>query len=110
MKPPRLILARLILPMSSLSIGVLSTAALSNTPARSGDQIHQTYCAVCHATGWNGAPVTGIRDDWQSRVAAGVDAMLSNVKQGLNTMPPMGTCMDCSDAELRAAIEEMMKF
>lgn len=105
MKSPRLILA-----FGSLSIGVLSTAALSNAPSRPGDQIYQTYCAVCHATGWNGAPITGIREDWDSRAAAGVDAMLRNVKQGLNTMPPMGTCMDCSDAELRAAMEEMVKF
>lgn len=101
---------RLILALGSLSIGVLSAASLSNTPSRSGDQIYQTYCAVCHATGWNGAPVTGIAEDWESRAAAGSDAMLRNVKQGLNTMPPMGTCMDCSDAELRAAIEETMKF
>ena len=103
-------LHRLILAFGALSFGALSAVALSATPPRSADQIYQTYCAVCHATGWNGAPVTGIKDDWQSRVAAGVDAMLRNVKQGLNTMPPMGTCMDCSDAELRAAIEEMMKF
>jgi hypothetical protein len=37
---------RLILALGSLSIGVLSAAALSNTPSRSGDQIYQTYCAV----------------------------------------------------------------
>ncbi|MBB6092948.1 cytochrome c5 [Povalibacter uvarum] len=103
-------LHRLILASGTASLGVLSSGAFSNTPARPADQIYQTYCAVCHATGWNGAPINGIKDDWESRAAAGFDSMLRNVKQGLNTMPPMGTCMDCSDAELQAAIEEMMKF
>jgi cytochrome c5 len=99
-----------LLLFGTLLLGTLSTVALSNTPARSADQIYQAYCAVCHATGWNGAPINGIKDDWEPRAAAGIDAMLRNVKLGLNTMPPMGTCMDCSDAELRAAIEEMVRF
>ncbi|HMN46593.1 MAG TPA: c-type cytochrome [Povalibacter sp.] len=82
------------------------------TPAtqRSADQIYQSFCGACHGTGWNGAPISGIENDWTPRLGNGVDAMLANVKQGLNTMPPMGTCNDCSDAELKAAIEFMLKF
>jgi len=80
------------------------------TAQRSGDEIFQTYCAACHSTGWNGAPISGIKGDWEPRLANGVETMLQNSKQGLNTMPPMGTCTDCSDAELRAAIEMMLKF
>lgn len=84
----------------------------ATTPAsqRSADQIYQSFCSACHGTGWNGAPISGIENDWTPRLGNGADAMLANVKQGLNTMPPMGACNDCSDAELKAAIELMLKL
>lgn len=37
-----------------------------------------------------------------------MDALLGNARQGLNNMPPKGTCSDCTDAELAQAIEAMM--
>jgi cytochrome c5 len=77
-------------------------------PPRAADAILNQYCNVCHATGWNGAPINGDPKDWQPRLATGLDEMLGNAKQGLNTMPPMGTCMDCSDEELKAAIRKML--
>jgi cytochrome c5 len=36
--------------------------------------------------------------------------MLKNSKQGLNAMPPKGTCTQCSDAQLQAAIQLMLQF
>lgn len=93
-----------------LLFATVPIAALQANPsARTSDQIYQAYCGACHGTGWNGAPISNIRSDWEARTAAGLEAMLANVKQGLNTMPPMGTCMDCSDAELRAVIEMMIR-
>ncbi len=44
------------------------------------------------------------------RLERGFDALFENAKQGLNAMPPMGVCMDCTDAELKAAIQEMLRF
>ena len=77
-------------------------------PMRSADAILNQYCNVCHATGWNGAPVSGDAAEWKLRLRDGLDAMVRNAQQGLNNMPPMGTCQDCSEAELRAAIEAMI--
>ena len=39
-----------------------------------------------------------------------MDTLMSNTVNGFanNTMPPMGTCMDCSDAELQAAIDHLI--
>ncbi|MGB5729137.1 MAG: c-type cytochrome [Thiogranum sp.] len=34
--------------------------------------------------------------------------MLATAVSGLNAMPPKGTCADCSDEELKAAIEYML--
>lgn len=85
--------------------------AADNKPAqRSGEQLYQTYCGSCHGGGWQGAPVAYDELEWKPRLANGFDAMFGNAKKGMNAMPPMGTCMDCTDAELRAAIDEMLRF
>jgi cytochrome c5 len=34
--------------------------------------------------------------------------MLATAKKGKGAMPPKGTCMGCSDADLKAAIEYMV--
>jgi cytochrome c5 len=71
--------------------------------------IYDTYCYVCHGTGWQGAPLSGNPVEWQPRVANGWDAVLKNTRNGLNGMPPKGTCDECSDADFRAVIEMMSK-
>mgnify|MGYP002064141195 CR=1 FL=1 len=65
-------------------------------------------CAACHASGVAGAPKFGDQGAWGARASKGVDALLSSVINGLNAMPPKGTCATCSDAELKAAIEHML--
>jgi cytochrome c5 len=86
-----------------------SRVLLAASP-RTGKQVFDTYCASCHGTGWQGAPIAGIREDWQPRLTGGAEALFKRAKDGVNAMPPMGTCMDCTDAELRTAIDEMLKF
>jgi cytochrome c5 len=86
-------------------------AALADEPAktaRAPGAILNQYCNVCHLTGWNGAPLSGDLNDWQPRLSTGFDSILKNAKQGINNMPPMGTCLDCTDAELEAAIRKML--
>lgn len=107
MKRRPLLLFSLAATCAGMAIGARATT--SGAP-RSADQVYQAFCGACHGSGWNGAPISGIESDWTPRLTTGFDAMFANVKQGLNTMPPMGTCNDCSDAELKAAIELMLKF
>jgi cytochrome c5 len=64
-------------------------------------------CAVCHAQGVAGAPMTGDAAAWEPRLAKGMETLLGSVKNGLNAMPPMGMCFDCSDEEYMALIEYM---
>ena len=70
-----------------------------------GQKIYQQSCVACHSTGAAGAPKTADKAAWSDRIARGNDALFSSVKNGLNAMPPKGSCMNCSDEELRAAIE-----
>jgi len=73
-----------------------------------GQKIYQASCQACHMAGIAGAPKLGDKDTWAPRIAKGKDALLASVKNGLKAMPPKGTCMGCSDDELRAAMEYMV--
>lgn len=105
--PLTLLLA--VVTLSRLSVPA-AFAAEAVRPPRAGEQIYQDYCVSCHGGGWQGAPVTNDKRDWETRLANGADALLRNAREGINGMPPLGTCMDCSDDELKAAILEMLKF
>jgi len=74
-----------------------------------GQKIYQASCKACHVAGVAGAPKLGDKEGWAPRIAKGNDALLLSVKNGLNAMPPKGTCMSCSEDELRAAIEYMVE-
>ena len=74
---------------------------------RSGEEVYAAHCHVCHATGISDAPILGDDDAWGERLAKGAAELLRVTKAGLNLMPAMGTCMNCTDAELNAAIAHM---
>lgn len=77
------------------------------TGPRSGEQVYQATCFACHGTGALNAPKSA--DDWAPRIAKGKDLLLEHSINGFNAMPPRGTCMDCSDDEISAAIDFMIK-
>ncbi|SEG81347.1 c-type cytochrome [Marinobacterium lutimaris] len=92
---------------------VLAAVAALLSPAaamaeRSGEELYNTKCSVCHAAGVAGAPKFGDAAAWAPRAEKGMDALLATAKSGLNAMPPMGTCVDCSDSEMTAAIQYML--
>ena len=74
-----------------------------------GQKIYQSSCQACHVAGVAGAPKLGDKEAWAPRIAKGNDAMFLSVKNGLKAMPPKGTCMSCSEDELRAAMEYMVE-
>lgn len=86
--------------------GIEAVAAAAGG-ARTADDVIAKHCGACHTAGVLGAPKTGDTAAWQARASNGVDGLLANAIAGLNSMPPKGTCNDCSDDELRAAIEKM---
>ncbi|MGD8631304.1 MAG: c-type cytochrome, partial [Gammaproteobacteria bacterium] len=44
--------------------------------AADGQQIYQSSCQACHATGAAGAPKLGDKEAWAPRIAQGEDTML----------------------------------
>ncbi len=95
-----------------------ATPATPATPApvaaaRSGKQVYDTSCFACHAIGAAGAPKFGDKAAWAPRIAQGMDTLVTHALNGFQgktgVMPPRGTCANCSDDEMKAAIEYMVE-
>jgi cytochrome c5 len=101
-----------IKPVGEVNIGTApaapSAAPVAAAGPRSGEAVFNAHCAGCHATGAAGAPKVGDSAAWAPRAAQGIDTLLSHATNGLNMMPAMGTCADCSQEELKGAIEFML--
>lgn len=68
---------------------------------------YQQTCKSCHGAGYAGAPKTGDKAAWEPRMAKGMDVLVENTINGINGMPPLGTCMDCSAEEFEPLIRFM---
>ena len=89
--------------------GGAGAAAAAGVAARSGSDVYGKFCTACHGSGLLNAPKTGDSAAWSARAdaAGGLDGLLKHAISGINAMPPKGTCGDCSDDELKAAIQHM---
>jgi len=93
--------------IATVVAAMVMAGSVSSVLAASGEETYNTYCHVCHATGVAGAPKFGDKDLWAPRIAQGMDVLLHSAINGKNAMPPKGTCMTCTDDDLKAAIEYM---
>jgi len=75
---------------------------------RSGGQVYQEFCALCHEPGFDGAPRIGDRAAWLPRTRLGLDPMVRVAIRGHGTMPPRGGQANLSDDELRNAVIYMI--
>lgn len=76
--------------------------------SRSGKEIYDASCFACHATGAAGAPKLGDTAAWAPRIEKGMDTLMNHAINGFNAMPPRGTCGNCSDDDLKLAVEYMI--
>ena len=99
-----------IKPVGQVNVGSApaATDAAAAAGPRPGDQIYNSACLACHSVGVAGAPKLGDNAAWADRASKGIDGLLATAISGINAMPPKGTCADCSDEELKAAIEYML--
>ena len=69
---------------------------------------YQMSCNACHGTGAAGAPMLGDAEAWEARMEKGMEALMSNVINGVGAMPARGICMTCSDDDLQAIVNYML--
>ena len=100
-------LAKRLAPVGQVYVAG-ATAAVDAGPSgpRSGEKVYQTACFACHGTGALDAPKKGDAA-WKPRLAQGLDVLKKHAIEGIRSMPPRGTCGDCSDDEIEAAIKFM---
>lgn len=100
-------LAKRLAPVGQVYVaGAAAASDAGPSGPRSGEKVYQTACFACHGTGALDAPK---KDDaaWKVRMEQGFDVMLKHAIEGIRNMPARGTCGDCSDDEIAAAIKFM---
>ncbi|MEH0667633.1 cytochrome c5 family protein [Vibrio scophthalmi] len=102
-------IAERIKPVGDVYLAGAEPVVAEPSGPRDGATVYGTFCIACHASGVSGAPKTGNADDWAPRIAQGKDILANHAINGFNAMPARGSCMDCSDDEIIAAIEHMIE-
>ncbi len=74
-----------------------------------GKQVYEQNCAVCHANGQNGAPKLGDKAAWARRIRQGIPTLIEHSVNGYHDMPANGACMDCNNAQIKAAVKYMVE-
>lgn len=84
---------------------------LEHDPA-AGEKIFKEFCAVCHANPpaiHIQAPRIGDKKAWALRRQRGMQALMQVTLMGVGAMPARGGCFECSDDQLRASIQYILK-
>ncbi len=86
-----------------------AAVAVASGP-RSGEDVFNAACMACHATGAGGAPMVGDVAAWADRIAKGNDVLYDAGINGIagTGMIAKGGCMNCSDDEIKAAVDYMV--
>jgi cytochrome c5 len=96
-----------------LSISSIAVAGEHSSTVPSGKEVFDTSCANCHDSFiggfFSGAPALGDKADWEFLIPKGVDGLAGTTIAGIGEMEARGGCAECSDAEIRAAVEYILE-
>lgn len=88
-------------------------AGAASASGDAGEQVYRKVCFACHDQGVGGAPKLGDKADWGPRVKQGHDTLLKHALDGFQGkagfMPARGACGDCSDGDIKTAVEFLTK-
>jgi cytochrome c5 len=79
------------------------------TSLSNGEKIYAAHCKLCHEPGIAGAPKLTDAKAWQARGKQGIAALVEHAIKGYKTMPPRGGCVKCTNEDINAAVEYMLK-
>jgi cytochrome c len=79
----------------------------------SGAGVYERHCALCHAEGIGGAPMSGDADAWSARISRGMDTLYRHAIEGYQgengIMPPKGGFVNLPDEEVRLAVDYIVQ-
>ena len=94
--------------LSLAALAALSIAFPAQAATRDGKTVYEEACAVCHATGREGAPMVGDKRAWSKRAERGLTGLTQTALTGLRKMPPHGGKLELTDLEIKRAIAYMV--
>jgi cytochrome c5 len=74
-----------------------------------GKKVYESTCITCHGAGVANAPKFGDKKAWSMHLMHGTEHLYENALKGLGAMPPRGGNLTLSDAEVKAAVDYMVK-
>jgi len=107
--------AERIAPVGKVSItsAVMNAVIPTANAATDGKAVYNSGCMACHAAGVAGAPKLTDKADWKPRIASGKKTLYGHAIKGYQgkkgVMPPKGGFMNLSDADVKAAVDYMVK-
>ena len=86
----------------------VASAEIVETAVRSGEEIYNSKCAGCHTSGVMGSPKFASLEDWAPRVGLGLEKLTLSAIAGKGGMPAKGTCMDCTNNDIKITVQYML--
>ena len=104
------ILIVVIFMLGNLIIG--ANSLLVQDEENIGKILFDKTCSSCHTGGFKGwmtgAPKMGNWDDWEVFFEQGLPVMTKHINEGTKRHEIKGGCTDCTEKQIRAAIEYIM--
>lgn len=92
---------------------VAATAGSADGAPQSGESVYNSVCQACHSAGIAGAPKTGDKAAWSSRIGQGSDTLYKHAIEGFTgaagVMPAKGGNAALSDDEVKGAVDYLVK-
>jgi cytochrome c5 len=91
-----------------------AAGAVALAAPKNGSDLFESVCKTCHGTGLAGAPKTGDKAAWASRLAEGKPTLYQHALNGYNgktgIMPAKGGRADLSDELIKQGVDYMISL
>ena len=74
---------------------------------KTGEQVYNSVCMMCHSAGLMAAPKFGDKAQWAPRIAQGYETLVSHAVNGIRSMPAKGGNPALTDGEVANAVAYM---